>query len=178
MDRPQPRGRAHRLQLCRLEDVLSLAQGRGLVLEVKGPPRRSGAGPRTAAALARLLDGPGSGPRPEVTVSSFAAPLLGQVRQMLGRRSGVRTALLGHPWQTASSVLHRARADGHHEIHPSVGTVLGAPVVEAAHDAGLTVVPWTVNSARDVRRLQRAGVDGVISDVPRVVHGALTPAFA
>ncbi len=166
------------LRLCRLEEVLTLAAGRRLVLEVKGPPLGSGAGPRTAAALASLLHAPGTGTRPEVTVSSFAAPLLRQVRQLLGPGSGVRTALLGYPWETAASVLSRALAGGHDEIHPSVGTVLGTPVVEAAHDAGLTVVPWTVNSSRDVQGLQRAGADGVITDVPRAARGALVPAYA
>ncbi len=166
------------VQLCRLEDLLGLAAGRRVVLEVKAPPPGSDAARRTAATLARVLDGPGRGQGPEVTVSSFAAPLLRQVRLLLEPGSGVRTALLGHPWETAVSVLRRAVADGHDEMHPHVGTVLGSPVVAAAHDAGLAVVPWTVNDSRDVRRLQRAGVDGVITDVPRAARAALVPAYA
>ncbi len=35
-----------------------------------------------------------------------------------------------------------------------------------AHDAGLLVVPWTVNDPADMRRLVEMGVDGLISDRP------------
>jgi glycerophosphoryl diester phosphodiesterase len=35
-----------------------------------------------------------------------------------------------------------------------------------AHDAGLQLVPWTVNEAADMRRLIDWGVDGIITDYP------------
>ncbi len=38
--------------------------------------------------------------------------------------------------------------------------------VEAAHIAGLRVVPWTANRPRSWARLLRAGVDGIITDDP------------
>ena len=38
--------------------------------------------------------------------------------------------------------------------------------VEAAHRAGLQVVPWTVNRAADWEKMIDAGVDGIISDDP------------
>lgn len=38
--------------------------------------------------------------------------------------------------------------------------------VEHAHAAGIQVVPWTANRARDWARLIRAGVDGIITDDP------------
>lgn len=38
--------------------------------------------------------------------------------------------------------------------------------VEAAHCAGLRVLPWTANRPRDWNRLIRAGVDGIITDDP------------
>jgi glycerophosphoryl diester phosphodiesterase len=38
--------------------------------------------------------------------------------------------------------------------------------VQAAHRAGLQVIPWTVNDAEDWDRLIAAGVDGIITDDP------------
>ena len=39
-------------------------------------------------------------------------------------------------------------------------------LVEAAHAAGMTVVPWTPNRERDWERLRELGCDGVITDFP------------
>ncbi len=41
-------------------------------------------------------------------------------------------------------------------------------LLEAAHDHGLRVVPWTVNKRDTMRRLIRLGVDGLITDYPDV----------
>jgi glycerophosphoryl diester phosphodiesterase len=38
--------------------------------------------------------------------------------------------------------------------------------LEEAHALGLKVVPWTVNTETDMRRLIEWGVDGIISDYP------------
>ena len=38
--------------------------------------------------------------------------------------------------------------------------------VRRAHEAGLKVVPWTVNRERDWQRMRDAGCDGVITDLP------------
>ena len=45
-------------------------------------------------------------------------------------------------------------------------TTLTQPLIEEAHRLGLVVWPWTVNEARDIRRLIEWRVDGVISDWP------------
>jgi glycerophosphoryl diester phosphodiesterase len=45
-------------------------------------------------------------------------------------------------------------------------------VVAAAHSCGVAVVPWTVNRRRDVRRLDRLGVDALITDVPASARAA------
>lgn len=41
---------------------------------------------------------------------------------------------------------------------------------------GKTVVAWTVNSAEEMRRLSKMGVDGIISDNPKKLAAALRPA--
>ena len=48
-------------------------------------------------------------------------------------------------------------------------STLDAAGIEAAHAAGLLVVPWTVNDMEDVRALIELGVDGVITDRPDLV---------
>jgi glycerophosphoryl diester phosphodiesterase len=47
------------------------------------------------------------------------------------------------------------------EMHDAIPSA-----VRDAHRAGLRVVPWTVNDPRDIERLLRRGVDGVITDHP------------
>ncbi len=43
-------------------------------------------------------------------------------------------------------------------------------MVERAHDLGLLVVPWTVNSLEAMRRLRDLGVDGICTDRPDVAR--------
>jgi len=46
-------------------------------------------------------------------------------------------------------------------------------LLQATHDRGLQVVPWTVNERDDMRRLIRLGVDGLITDDPDVAQEVL-----
>jgi len=46
-------------------------------------------------------------------------------------------------------------------------------LVTAAHEAGITVVPWTVDDPATMRRLIRAGVDGIITDRPDLLRKVL-----
>ena len=163
-------------QLVRAEQVLALAAGRRVVLELKKPP--SGAAvPRTAAAVAAAVGSlQEAGVALDVTVSSFAPALLSAVRALLPRSTGVRTALLGKPTRPATAVLRAALDDGHDEIHPHVVPLLLEPgLIASAHRCGVAVVPWTVNRRRDMRRLERLGVDGIITDLPARGRAALRP---
>ena len=47
---------------------------------------------------------------------------------------------------------------------------LSAELIEEAHALGLAVLPWTVNQAADMRRLLRAGIDGMITDRPDIAR--------
>ena len=51
---------------------------------------------------------------------------------------------------------------------------LSAGSLEAAHDAGLLVIPWTVNETPDMKRLIDLGVDGLITDRPDLLVEVLT----
>jgi glycerophosphoryl diester phosphodiesterase len=47
--------------------------------------------------------------------------------------------------------------------------------VRRAHAVGLPVLAWTVDDPVDLRRVEEAGVDGVITNDPRIFVATLTP---
>ena len=49
--------------------------------------------------------------------------------------------------------------------------VVSRTVVERCHELGVAVLVWTVNDRAVFRRLDALGVDGVISDDPRIFQG-------
>ena len=52
--------------------------------------------------------------------------------------------------------------------------VVSAPAVERAHRAGAAVWAWTVDDPTELRRLDAAGVDAVISNDPEIFGGVAT----
>jgi glycerophosphoryl diester phosphodiesterase len=46
--------------------------------------------------------------------------------------------------------------------------LVDADLLREAHARGMLVIPWTVNTLDDMRRLEALGVDGVITDYPDV----------
>jgi glycerophosphoryl diester phosphodiesterase len=47
--------------------------------------------------------------------------------------------------------------------------------VERAHAVGVAVLAWTVDDPADVARVTSAGVDGVITNDPRILLATLAP---
>jgi glycerophosphoryl diester phosphodiesterase len=41
-------------------------------------------------------------------------------------------------------------------------------MVAELHEQGVKIVPWTVNEEKDVTRLLKIGVDGIITDYPEL----------
>lgn len=164
--------------LARVEEVLEAAAGRRVVLEVKQPPPGPAAAARTALAVVETLRCLQRAGLPlDVTVSSFAPDVVGQVRRLLPTGAGVRTALLGRPLVRPSALLRQALSAGHDEVHPHVGSVLASPgCVSTSHALGVGVVAWTVNRRRDLRAMARLGVAAVITDVPAAARAALLAA--
>jgi glycerophosphoryl diester phosphodiesterase len=62
---------------------------------------------------------------------------------------------------------------GHAQIISPNYELVTREKVEAAHRAGLQVVPWTVNKPADWDRMIEAGVDAIISDDPAELIGYL-----
>jgi glycerophosphoryl diester phosphodiesterase len=149
--------------------VLAAAAGRPVVLELKPTPLPRD---RTVAVLAERLRGLAAAGLPmAVTVSSRDADLVRAVRAAVP--APVRTALLGLPGQAPLAVLRQALAAGHDEVHPYVDDLLQQPdAVAAAGARGVAVLPWTVNSARALRRCAELGVAAVITDVPNTARPA------
>lgn len=42
-------------------------------------------------------------------------------------------------------------------------------MVDAAHQQKVTVIPWTVNTIADIKKMETLGVDGIISDYPNLL---------
>jgi glycerophosphoryl diester phosphodiesterase len=41
-------------------------------------------------------------------------------------------------------------------------------LVKQCHDAGIKLIPWTVNDKKEIDRLKNLGVDGIITDYPNL----------
>jgi glycerophosphoryl diester phosphodiesterase len=126
------------------------------------------------------------GMQQRVIVQSFDWRTLQLVHQ---RAQGVRTACLTaqQPWtdnitykgpntppwtgnvraQDHSDVPSMVRAAGSSIWSPYFGDITPA-LVKQAHALNLKVVPWTVNTAREIDDVIHMGVDGLISDYPNI----------
>jgi glycerophosphoryl diester phosphodiesterase len=47
-------------------------------------------------------------------------------------------------------------------------TLVTPLLVQQCHDAGIQIIPWTVNDKAEMARLKNLGVDGIISDYPNL----------
>jgi glycerophosphoryl diester phosphodiesterase len=142
-----------------LRDVLDRHRGTALIVELKS------ADPRLAEVVVGEIHAAGAISR--VTVGSFQKGALDAVRALdPAIRTGadtedVRSGLDG---VGARRVFHALQV-------PEVfaGTRVVTPeFIAKAHDAGVTVVVWTVNQMDDMRRLLDWGVDGLITDRPDI----------
>ena len=115
-----------------------------------------------------------------VCVASFSEARLAAVRRSLG--PGVCTSL--GPW-ASTRLWAAAIPPGWPELIPNgipcaqlppraglLPVVTGA-LVRAAHRAGVVVHAWTVDEPAEMHRLLDLGVDGLISDRPRVLRDVL-----
>jgi glycerophosphoryl diester phosphodiesterase len=52
------------------------------------------------------------------------------------------------------------------EVYSPYFKLLNQSIVEAIHERGMKVIPWTVNNKEDMKELMEMGVDGIITDYP------------
>ncbi len=48
--------------------------------------------------------------------------------------------------------------------------LVGKGLVDRCHEAGIKIIPWTVNSVKDLKYLLNLGVDGVVTDFPNIIN--------
>ena len=147
--------------------VLSVAHALRLIpermqvnFELKRTPQRRA----LIGRLLRLLRRTGHAQR--LVLSSFDSRFL-----RLLRATPLRRALICRRHPDAS--LRLAIRLGCEAWHPMEALVTPARV-RRAHDAGLRVHAWTVDDPRRLRRLLRAGVDGVFTNHPARLRRALS----
>ncbi len=49
-------------------------------------------------------------------------------------------------------------------------TLLDEKLVKQCHDRGMKVIPWTVNDKKQINKLKKMGVDGIITDYPDLLR--------
>lgn len=102
-------------------------------------------------------------------VSSFDHAIIDQIREL---SPGLPTGLLfGRGcWP---DVIRHAVVNGHSAIHPHE-SIIDDRLVQTAHAAEINVNAWTVNDVERALELAALGVDGLITDIPDEVLGALS----
>jgi len=143
--------------LPRLEALAALALPSGLALNLElkpGPGDDVRCGRVGAAAAARLWATAALPP----LISSFSTEALAAARQsapILPRALLLQS--LAPDWRETAEALGAVAVVISHKV-------LDAHVIELAHDVGLRVLSYTVNTDVDAERLIDAGIDGIITD--------------
>jgi glycerophosphoryl diester phosphodiesterase len=145
-----------------LDDALAVCEGMVVNVEIKNAPSDAGYDPgqAIAALTARAIGDAGWGDR--VIVSSFQPETLvavGAADPSLAQGELWPPVVTGDP----RVALDRAAEAGRRAVHPFVSSVT-QELVDAAHERGLAVNVWTVNSPDEMLALVEMGVDALITD--------------
>ena len=52
------------------------------------------------------------------------------------------------------------------EVYSPNHNLVDEELVKQCHDKGMKIIPWTVNDAKQLKKLKKLGIDGVITDYP------------
>ncbi len=55
-------------------------------------------------------------------------------------------------------------------IYSPYSVLVGKTLVDKCHALGIKIIPWTVNSTKDITYFMSLGVDGIITDYPNVME--------
>lgn len=97
-----------------------------------------------------------------VEVSSFHDEAVAEICALV---PGVRTVLIASRW--GADVVDRAVAVGADSLALNIRR-LTLEVVERAHEAGLGVIGWVVNTPDQLRLVRALGLDGATTDFPEI----------
>lgn len=153
---------------CLLDEALSVCDAAelGVNVEIKAVPGDADAHTADAlidAVLAILATRypVGSARRSDLLITSFAPDTIDRV----AAESDLRTGWLTIDNRDVDAITKRVSSQGHVAINPW-DPIITRQYVDAAHEAGLAIYPWTVNDPQRIAELTTWGVDGVITDVP------------
>jgi glycerophosphoryl diester phosphodiesterase len=103
---------------------------------------------------------------PRISLASFDKRILTHARRR--HRALDTTFLFEQPVRAATAARTLGpRAD-----------LVTRDLVHAAHSLGMRVVPWTVNDPQEMHALIELGVDGIVTDVPALLHDVLATRVA
>ena len=98
-----------------------------------------------------------------VTIQSFDLRTLQYLHEHYPR---VKTALLID--EKVDFELNVAELGFMPTVYSPYAVLVGKGLVQRCHDAGVKIIPWTVNTVKDMKYLIDLGVDGVITDYPNL----------
>lgn len=107
----------------------------------------------------------------KLLISSFSAKMLLESKKI---DKNCKTAFLYSPIdkivvKILFTAARFAKALGLTALHPHYSLVTDKYVAKA-HACGIQVNTWTVNKEKDIRRMIKMGVDGIITDYPELVN--------
>jgi len=152
-----------------LDEVLALASRGNFLFNIEAKMYRPELDPSPvhfAQLLLKSIDRHNL--RPRVIVQSFDFRILIAMKQLA---QDIRLAALYEDGRLGDFVSI-ARTAGTEIVAPEKDLVTSAKV-DAAHEAGLQVIPWTANTRAEWDVLLAAGVDGIITDDPAALIGYL-----
>jgi glycerophosphoryl diester phosphodiesterase len=139
-----------------LRDTLALVGSRATVyVEIKG------------SGIEQLVVDAVRGGGARCAIHSFDHAAVGRVRELAPE---IPRGLLFETGSVAT-IIAAMRQHGARDLWPEAGIVDGA-LVEAAHQAGMRVVTWTVDDSALAERLARIGVDALCTDDVPLITGA------
>jgi glycerophosphoryl diester phosphodiesterase len=153
-----------------LDQALDACRGMGVNVEIK----RDAGEPRdlpepVTAALARREQADGHR-YDQLLVSSFDPATIARVHELEPRLPTAR--LVADLGGSATDIAAQVAAAGHVALNPW-DPLVDAELVDAAHEAGLSLYVWTVDEPDRLRELAALGVDGLITNVPDLAREVL-----
>ncbi|MDR7083623.1 glycerophosphoryl diester phosphodiesterase [Arthrobacter ginsengisoli] len=174
-------------RIAELKDVFQLvrdadAQKVRFNIETKVESSQIGGEGMVALTNAVVTEIQASGTADRITLQSFDWSSLNLTREiapelpLVALSSGDAWLQIGQPGASPNlggididtyggSLAKAAAAQGYDAVSPTFRSVTPGMIAEA-HELGLPVIPWTVNTTADMERLMDLGVDGIITDYP------------
>jgi len=174
-------------RIAELRDVYHLVEAAGAAkvrfnVETKVESSQVGGAGMESLTRAVVAEIQASGMADRTTLQSFDWSSLNLTRQLapelplVALSSGDAWMGVGQPGASRNlggididdydgSLPKAAAAQGYDVVSPTFRSVTPGMIAEA-HELGLPVIPWTVNTTAEMERLMDLGVDGIITDYP------------